>query len=146
MYSKTLNEMLSSVNLRPDQYTGKVFYRTKDSLFDHTAIYVGKDKNNTRWLIENNNPKGISWVRYEDFSLNQQVTYQNPNLPEFIVIKRAFEQLRNRTSYSLFKYNCQHFTNWAAHGRIESEDLQQFATAGLLIAGLSFLLAKSGKR
>ncbi|WP_367898804.1 lecithin retinol acyltransferase family protein [Leptospira sp. WS58.C1] len=124
---------MNGINLHQIDQTGFIVSRTKDGLFTHTAIIVGKDDRGTVWLIENDNPSGVRWTTLDTFASKQQIKITRPRLRPDFTVQRAVSQLGK--PYSLFSHNCQHFTSWAANGKASSPDLANWTFIGIMIAG-----------
>ncbi|WP_052006576.1 lecithin retinol acyltransferase family protein [Leptospira wolffii] len=123
---------LSGTNLHQIDLSGFIASRTKNGLFTHTAIIVGKDSQGIVWLIENDNPSGVRWTTLHAFASGQEIKVTRSNLHPNLTVQRAISQLGK--SYSLFSYNCQHFTNWAANGEASSPDIRNWTFIGIVIA------------
>ncbi|EMO55161.1 lecithin retinol acyltransferase family protein [Leptospira noguchii] len=122
---------INGINLHRLQHSGFIASRTKDGLFAHTAIIIGRDSQGIVWLIENNYHSGVQWTSLETFALGEHISITRPNLNPNLTVQRAISQLGK--SYSLFAYNCQHFTSWAANGKAFSPDLMNWMFVGFII-------------
>ncbi|WP_061286440.1 hypothetical protein [Leptospira interrogans] len=104
------------------QLSGYVLNRSKGYFITHTGIFIGQDDYGTFWVVENQIPNGVRLVSLEDFCQGQKFTATPPSLPQAEVVNRAISKIG--APYSPFYSNCQHFTSWAAHDKVESPDLR----------------------
>ncbi|MDI7226670.1 hypothetical protein [Leptospira santarosai] len=124
------------------QLSGYVLNRSKGYFITHTGIFIGADESGTFWVAESQISVGVRFVSLEDFCQGQQFTAVAPSLPQAEVVNRAISKIG--IPYNPFYSNCQHFTNWAAHNKVESPDLQFLCALSLI--GLALVLKNNQRK
>ncbi|EMO68669.1 orthopoxovirus protein, PF05708 domain protein [Leptospira kirschneri str. 200803703] len=122
--------------------SGYVLKRSKGYFITHTGIFIGTDESGTLWVAESQIPDGVRFITLEDFCQGQKFTAEAPSLPQTEVVNRAISKIG--IPYNPFYSNCQHFTNWAAHNKVESPDLQFLCALSLI--GLALVLKNNQRK
>ncbi|MBL7773413.1 MAG: hypothetical protein JNM95_11170 [Chitinophagaceae bacterium] len=107
----------------------------------HHALYLGKNHQGVSLIAENKIGFGVRLVSLEEFfSTAIEITrierFQGTSHDRKMAILMVLNKLGK--PYNLINYNCQHFANEIQHGKIRSEQVDNFV-AGLKAAAGVFI-------
>lgn len=113
-------------------------------MVQHHALYLGQNYQGVDLIAENKIGFGVRLISADDFFKNViEITkiekFPGNNLQRKLAVQKALHKLGQ--PYSLINYNCQHFANEIQHGKMESDQVNNFFTA-VKIAVAIFLLSK----
>ncbi len=125
---------------------GTPLVRAKGFGIEHHALYVGKDTETGEHLVaENQICKGVQFITLKQFRSEGKllkVDYKNFSIADQKkIIQKTYERIG--ANYDLLSYNCEHFVNDILNDKIESKQVDNFATLtliGLGIVGLVLVL------
>jgi len=140
---KTLDYYLRFYNIELTYDSGKEIARTKDLLFTHTGIILGKSKNTGRKIVFHNHPdSGPAIVDFSTYANGFVSRYtERPSDAWQIVLLRSFRQAESGADYKLMAYNCQDATSYSRDGNGNSHGRNN-AVAAVSILAIFALLSK----
>ena len=111
----------------------------------HHAIYLGQNYQGVDLIIENKIDVGVRLITADDFfrdaiEITRIERFSGSNYERKVAVQKALQKLG--LPYHLINYNCQHFANEVQHGRLESNQVDNFfknlKVATIIIFGVVF--------
>ncbi len=143
----TIEQFINAYKVRPADAI--VVKKENFGILDHYVIYLGKDKNEHKFIA--NYLKGVKFISaleligflktYVPVSINRFV---GSEIQRGMAVRRALMRL-NEKAYHLILNNCEHFANWVQKGMPSSKQVEDFGKIIALLGGgigVSGLLSK----
>lgn len=127
-------DVVNSLELMP---ADRIVVPKKDlTLIQHHAVFLGHDLKGESWIAENVIDKGVTFIKATDFFKDsQEITRVERFSGNYYQRKEAVDRaisLRGK-SYSLFGFNCEHYSNIVQKNTLKSGQVNVFLALLVLV-------------